>query len=272
MMTFDQGWAIVEKHIDGYGLPCHFDMSKKPPILNDGGDTTQRLGMLAYALADLNANRTRLWFKAQLGRLECGLGRYRRHVAEGLWTHDEWIMSRDQSVALVIAMGRLGLVRELARFTLGYILRLGFATNLHRNHGAPGLKVPDHMTFPHFWGMFLRAWVDAIPALAVVAYPLLLVLDLVWPLASFLAVLKGQNDPHHSDDLNQILKLLQAEDVCPTPWSWLAQVLYSRWRTAPAGQTGWGPEACLRHYFKAPGAIRLDELYIKSGILTRLQG
>jgi hypothetical protein len=181
----------------------------------DGGDTAQRTGMFYYIHYDEAA------FTHALDQLEIKPGIYIRHPDQSDFRSDPSRFSRDQQRPLVIAMGKYGMNDRLWRLTKAHLMRLG----KYQNADFSG---PSHI------GEYIRAF------RARVLYPVLFVTDFALVFDSIDLAITSQFNPDSTDDNNHILSLLQAQDIMPTPVSWVARKIYKHFRAPNLGNTVFG--------------------------------
>jgi hypothetical protein len=258
--SFEEALGIVAPNIDPQGLIENINEEW------GGGDTAQREGMWAYGLALAFPDRVdslRAKFSLIAEKLSVGPGIYIRHTGPGPWWYtDPKDLSRDQTIPLVAAFGRLQAKGQLIDIATRTLERFGCAQN------------GDPWWWPYYWAFWVRAFVDAklMPEFVIRWNPLTWFCDAWLVLASLWAVLDGDVDPDHSDDLNFTLILLQS-NTASTPLAHMARWIFARWRPALKGtEEPWGPASALEAYFAGPygksiGAPRIDLLYNKSGIL-----
>jgi hypothetical protein len=263
-MTYDEALALIEPNIDDYGLIVH-NLEQW-----GGGDTAQREGMWSYGMAlafPEKCAEIRERFERSLQLLERSPGNYSRHtLVPGApdWYADASDFTRDQSIPLVAAMGRLKMRDRLKAF---------FDANLKRG------MIAQNGRDPWWWPYYLAFWVRALaesksqtwqPYLS----PLLWLGDISLIFASVVKCIQASLDEEHSDDLNFQIILIQSNSVTDTPYAKFARWIYSNFRPALKGTLEtWGPASALEHYFftsstaKESGAPRVDRLYNQNAIL-----
>lgn len=217
----------------------------------DGGDSLHRAGSwaLVHAIAarkgvDLK-ERAHLaapvpWLKA-VYLFEVRPGVYVRHPDKSKWYSNPDTTSRDQLVPAIIALGAHKQFWKLADVEWQILKRGFFAQNIYRNWEpveTQKKKIPD--TFLFCLGILIRAWgYRALPL-----YPLLLVLDFVDLIGQAIELIPihvtdeakvRRKDPGDADDMNTVNKHLQALAFMPTPFSWLARKIYSKFRMKTFG-------------------------------------
>lgn len=230
-------------YLDHWGLIVQKDF--------DGGDTLHRHGSLA--LVQAIAARKGLAVPDKPGRphprpwrdaqkvFEVRPGIYRRHPDPHKWYSNPDTTSRDQLVPTLIALGLWGMRRELFRLQSKIVLRGLFAQNIYRNWEPvenQKKKIPD--TFIAALGILIRGWgLWALPL-----YPVLVVLDAIDFLGQAIELIPihvtdewkvRRKDPSDADDMNTVNKHLQALIVLPTPFSWAARKIYSKFRMKTLG-------------------------------------
>lgn len=269
-------------YIDSFGF-----LAQRGPG-RDGGDSIHRESFHA-AFMFWNPNSTpgelyltKLNYRRNLK--QCfRLGNIRRHPDPEKW-YREWNRgSRDQSIAVLVACGALGMYIPAMEMFFRHLLTrlLLFASNTRRNFVYPTKeehlakstpdvlwnykwKVPD-LTLFKFLATYIRVfryhlfpiclvltWVYG-PLSAIIPYALILLGDLETLLGSFNKVYLYGKDPKNSDDNNHIL-VLCFSNVLPTPLSWLAKKVYRKRPKAAAPACGYqsdfGPQTALDYYFR----------------------
>jgi hypothetical protein len=199
---------------DKYGLIVQAD--------GDGGDTCQRQGMHTFTSILIGRSPLPVLedFLNAIAQLEVAPGVIVRHPHQEGFRSDPSHTSRDQTDALVIAAGALShspTVRNFfKRIFFAHLKRLFF----YQNKDLPLLN-----SFS-VWIRASRAWIF---------YPLLFITDfglLVNALFIWIGTRKNADDV---DDINHILRLLQAYETMSTPVSWLARKVYAKTRPASFG-------------------------------------
>lgn len=229
-------------------------------IGNRQGDACQRAGFyqLGIHLLYINGLLSEFDYRAKvqeyLARLDAlsGFypGVYRRGAAPG-WSHSLLVMSRDQVMSNIVA---LGLVEKQARGSrllkvfLSNLSRLMlFTTNIYPNKPAKWyqVKLPD-FTFFETWAAYIRAFEK--PMLK----PLLYLFDLSLLVNAMITVRKAKN-PEFSDELTFQASLIQSQLSMPTFLSKMAVRVYNK-RPMPAPphmgyKSNYAPLAALNQYF-----------------------
>lgn len=267
-MRYEEALELIKPNIDSQGLIIH-NVEEW-----GGGDTAQREGMWAYGLA-LQYPQHRLSiavaFNRSLEKLQVPgkPGNYVRHPrVPGApdWYDDPYDFTRDQSIPLLAAMGRLKNKPHLKAFFKANLRRGMFCQN-----GRDPWWGPNHLN------MWYRAFADAWgPGFLWYLNPFLWLGDLFLIFASIFACARAKMTPDFSDDINFQICLLQTNTL-DTPLAQIARGIYARYRPAIAGTyETWGPASGLEHYFfssgpaKISGAPRIDLFYNKSGLLKNL--
>lgn len=262
-LKYEEALAVIEPNIDEHGLIVH---NKEQW---GGGDTAQRVGMWFYGMAlafPEQELRTAINFTRMRSKLERSPGNYSRHTevpgAPG-WYTDVNDFSRDQSIPLLVAMGKLMLRDSLSEFA-----QATWNRGMRAQNGDP-------WWWPYYLAMWLRAEADAWgPKWYNYLNPILWLGDFSLVLASIWGCIWGKFNPGHSDDVNFVLTLLQSHTL-DTPLAKIARWIYANYRTGmPKTYETWGPASVLEAYFSPEytnsGAPRIDWLYNRSGILKNL--
>jgi hypothetical protein len=164
-------------------------------------------------------------FVFQLARLECRENIFRRHPSPGWWSEPDRF-SVDQAIALVAALGVMGLRRKLKKFLISIALRGSLMTNTRRNgatkenHGQPYKAEKGKQIFrdyswklPDFFGP--RDWAAALRILCVPhLYPIIFMCDILL----LLNAMKRRASPD-TDPLNYLIRTRLALWYQPTPLS-----------------------------------------------------
>lgn len=214
----------------------------------DGGDSINRMGHYHFLLEankrignnigdreDL-PSRTKYEYEIQLSEFECknSKGNYRRHPEETKFgiafycngTYDG-VMSRDQTIPLIISLAVLGMYRRLGMYFLRHLMRgLLFTTNTRQNAlTLKSKKLPD-LTGPEFLGLFIRS--NAITGITL--YPLLFVSDfftLVGSIIRRFQPLISKNGNINDDVINHLSICIYGAMNYPTPIIWIANKINS---------------------------------------------
>ena len=228
---------IVKMNVDEYGLIIQSD--------GDGGDTCQRQFM--YHIGQYLRGRAGIDKLPDVGvlapiytvlNLEILPATYVRHPYQPDFRSDPNHFSRDQQRPMVIAMGLYGMRGALTRLFNKHMSRFG----KYQNNDIIG---PSH------FGEYIRAFNNKL------MYPLLFVTDLGLLIQSVVTVITTTNNPNDVDDNNHILSLLQAQEVMPTPISYLARKIYKTFRS------NGGPQAAMEYYHRVEsgGNPEMAELF-----------
>ncbi len=236
----------ITTYLDMRGLPVQKD--------GDGGDTAQRVGMITfgrYLNRDGNIYQIAQW----LAKLTVGDGQFVRNPDPTMWYSNPKNFSRDQTRSLVMAMGAYALSEPLKANLKNLIKNFGFYPNVYPNFTSPGdkdyvKKIPD-LASPEHYSEYIRALYACGNRSMLALYPVVLLGDCFKLLGTLIDVFYTDRDPTETDDVNSIMSHLQALNWMPTPLSWLARKIYSKYRPIannPEGITV-GPESALNGYF-----------------------
>lgn len=269
-------YKLIEENVDSFGL-----IAESPISNRDGGDTFQREGMFAFAawclyrdgiISLYDYNLILIRYEIVCTKLKSGWS-YKRHSDPSMWYSSPDRMSRDQATPNVIAWGATG-SRRLKEFFKDHLKRgLLFTWNIRKNWVYPpshpkyekgmdyGLKVPD-VTLFGFWAYYIRGF-----DMGWWLYPLLCLFDVDLLVNSALKVVASKNQKE-ADDLNHMVSLIYALKKYPTPFSWLAKMVYKRRGLASPHpeypNESFGPQSALNYYFRGTGqnqGPRLNEVY-----------
>lgn len=260
MISLQQVYEIIEPNVDYDGLIVNIAEQ------HGGGDTAQREGMFYYALATAFPNEATLEAKLVFDKLEIEFGKFVRHPGQGPeWYRDVKDFSRDQTIPLVIAMGALKDSLRLKRH-----IDVALKNWFRAQNG-------DILWAPHHIAMYLRAYhlAESKPV-SCLSRVMIYLGDVSMIFASLFCVVYAYLNPHHSDDLNHTMLLLQSQDVSPTWFGKLACRIYSAWRPSIKGTVEtWGPLSAMEAYFSPSftpcGPPRIDRIYNLTGIMRRLE-
>lgn len=217
----------------------------------DGGDSINRMSHYKF-LIDANdeignhigtkedlPSRTLCDYEEHLNLFECqnSKGNYRRHperTKHGIaWycngTYDG-VMSRDQSIPLIIAMGFAGLHKRIGGFFLRHLMRgLLFTTNTRPNFvELKPKKIPD-LTMFEFWALYIRS--NKITG--ILLYPLLVVFDIETLIGAIirrlqpLKTVRKDRTIINDDVINHISICIYGSMRYPTPVMYLANRINS---------------------------------------------
>lgn len=169
-------------------------------------------------------------YRESLEMFECpnSPGNYRRHPTDPGNTYCngtyDGIMSRDQTMPLLITLGFFAMYHRLGMYFLRHAMRLFlFTTNTRGivvNPGEYKKKIPD-ITGPMTWSTYLRG----VPAIGYLLYPVLCVLDLELLIGAYIWKKYRQDD---NDIINYATMLIYANLQVRTPVSYLATKVISR--------------------------------------------
>lgn len=204
----------------------------------DGGDSINRMGHYHF-LIEANKkigndiaerenlpSRTYCDYDEQLNLFECknSKGNYRRHPEQTRFgiayycngTYDG-VMSRDQSIPLVISLIVMGMYKRLFLYFLRHLMRgLLFTTNTRKNDVVLNKKKLPDFTGPEFLGLYIRS--NSITA--ILLYPLLCIFDLETLIGSLIR--RYQTIEQSDDVINHLaICIFQAQNY-PTPISYMA--------------------------------------------------
>jgi hypothetical protein len=249
----------IKPYLDKYDLIVQKD--------GDGGDSAQRIGMWAFGSL-FNSQPDEVEFYRQLKAITIGAGEFVRNPDPTKWYSNPLNFSRDQTRALVMAMGVYGFDLALFRNLKNLILNFFRYPNIYPNFTKPGdpsyiKKVPD-IASPEDLGEYIRAFYSAGFKSMLLLYPLVLLGDLFKLLGTLISVFYVDRDLTQYDDLNSIMSFLQAFKWMPTPLSWLARKIYCKFRPVIPNKQSItsGPESALWAYFSGPNDIYpMYELY-----------
>jgi len=274
-MQIQKGGDMAETKIKDKNLQDYFDKWHMLTHLTDNWDALQRTSM--YWLGMIYVHGLIVHFQARPKNI------LKQCEVRGSGLNVEWIRhpdftelsgrlntcSRDQMTPTVCLLGALNWQKALNRIAFTLIIkRLGFFWNTKHIGQTHGRKLPDIIT-PGFIAALCRAKRTRL------YYPLLCCLDVALVVNSLGRILAGILNPKEGSfiqtkildnvgpDLNHIVLLLHAKKVMPTPLSWLARIIYYKFRR-PAGQPrlkGFGPQTALDWYFRDKSAPPLNELY-----------
>lgn len=238
-----------------------------PGELNkDFGDSAQRIGMISFGKF-LNETPNESEFNFWLSLITVGPGQFVRGPAPGWW-NNPLNFSRDQTRALVMAMGVYKKKGALKANFFSLIKNFGLYPNIYPNWVKPGdsgyvKKFPD-IASPEHYSEYIRAFYSSGNNWMLALYPLVLLGDLFKLLGTLIAVFYTDRDPTQADDLNSIMSLLQAYKYLPTPLSWLSRKIYAKFRPVIPNNQGItdGPNSAMATYFGGPNSIKpMVDLY-----------
>lgn len=205
----------IYNYIDEHGFPFHMDLDKQLPNF---GDSTQRWGMLKIAQwlsGDISHDTER-----QLDSIQFELSKeYVRHPTDPGWSQ-AGVMSRDNMQPVVQVMALYGFTDKLKEHLWTITKRAGFLWNVKDLElKRKKFPIPD-WTGPVYLGQILRG-------LSMWFYPVVMVLDVFVVLQSLARVVSSVFSPKHtSDDLNFQCVLVLGQAIKPTPFIYLAKLIY----------------------------------------------
>lgn len=203
------------KHIDSYGLLTH---------CGDGGDTANREGLFAIAevLAPEAVPVRAIEWQVRRAQLEISPGIYVRHpeasrAVPSFWSNPNEF-SRDQQLPLTV-----GMIFKKDKWAVDRI----YDKHMHRFFKCQNKDWFGPAIYIRAYGWY---WL----------YPVLCIMDLALVANSLLRIFVRDPD-NVGDDLNHTVSLVYARCHIPTPVSWFARKLYSKFRDV---QRAWD------HYFR----------------------
>jgi len=234
--------------MDNYQIIGQQDYPKDHNNGIDGGDSINRMGHYHF-LIEANKkigndiaerenlpSRTFCEYDEQLNLFECqnSKGNYRRHPEETKFgiayycngTYDG-VMSRDQSIPLVVSLIFMGMHKRLRMYFLRHLMRgLLFTTNTRMNAMSLKTKKLPDFTGPEFWALYIRSN----PVTGILLYPLLCLFDIETLIGSIirrLQPLKSKNGTINDDVINHLIICINGAMRYPTPIIWLANRINS---------------------------------------------
>lgn len=199
----------------------------------DYGDSMQRTGFTAIGeLLDEDRERVtvlglKFYWAQRIDAHRIGKGLYVRRPNTEHWYSKLNTTTGDQLRPIIIAMGIIGMRKELKALAWAMIKRAGFYWNT-RDTGAtrqgkrkmPGWSGPEH------WNLFIRAlWPKS--WLAKLA---LLPGDLIGLFATAFSVFSYAKEARNVDQLNRMAALVQGAAFNPTPLSLLSLWIFRKFR------------------------------------------
>lgn len=236
------------------------------PPSNNGGDSCNRTYewiLLSYVMAKeipfqsmVNMPGTIAILEKANQRLKAD-GRVTRHPTQIPWNNPN-NLSRDQAIPYTIVNGLLNRA-ELHNFMVEKWKRLGFYPNIDRDYPGTTKSI-----FPQYWKAGQRFddrtiiekdgwiwkpnyrdisdpsdWAMDIRALKLwFLYPLVMLGDLFSIIGTLVATLITDKDPTNCDDMQALMKMIQAKLIYSTPFSWLNRKLYFKLRPKNQGNSG----------------------------------
>lgn len=197
----------------------HFDLIVQAD--GDGGDTAQREGMFAAGLylakrGDWGAKLTGAFAIDHAIRvLQIRPGICVRHPHQPGFRSDPKHFSRDQHDPLIIAAGLHRALMFVRDSLWNQVKRWGRYQN-------------RDFTNPNTVSVYIRAF------RAWLLWPLMLITDWGLVVSSINRIVKARN-PDESDDNNHVARLAQAQEILPTPISWIARKIYKKFRPHSCG-------------------------------------
>jgi hypothetical protein len=236
----------ITNYLDLKGLPVQRD--------GDGGDCAQRIGMITFGRF-LNRDGNIYQLNQWLSKITMDDGQFVRHPDPTKWYSNPKNFSRDQTRSLVMAMGAYGLKDQLKANLVQLIKSFGFYPNIYPNYVSPGdsgyvKKVPD-IASPEHYAEYIRAFYASGDKRMLALYPVVLLGDCFKLLGALIDVFYTDKDLTRTDDVNSIMSHLQALRWMPTPLSWLARKIYTKYRPLVYNDENivHGPESALYGYF-----------------------
>jgi hypothetical protein len=141
-------------------------------------------------------------------------------------------LSRDNNMPIVLMMGSYGYYKELQAFSKHMLKRYSFFQNYYATNGKKK-PVPDFAT-PDHWCVIWRAMVEArrvlrtsTPAYECWMYPWICVGDIFNIISNLMVAIHSWYEPNHApSELGHVARTFQADLVLPTPFGWLAKIIY----------------------------------------------
>ena len=199
----------------------------------DGGDScfqTMHYSFGKFLINDKDVVKFNYW----LSRLRKDNGVFVRHPDPTKWYSNPLNFSRDQTRALVFAMGAYGVEDQLKYNLLNLVKNFGFYPNKYPNYvlstdSGYTAKTPDFAS-PENYAEYIRALYMTDNKYMLLLYPLVLLGDVFKLIGTLISVFYTDRDLSKSDDTNAISSHLQALNSMPTPLSWLARKIHSKYR------------------------------------------
>lgn len=252
----------IEPFLDQHGF-----ISQLPSDDHPGADTIQREGMFATAayfyyhlglinLEDFSALKWR--FMSRVSMLITGPGLIRRHLESNRW-YSHWDRGSRDQYHVVIGASLLTDRKKVKSIFAGFMLRLGFASNIRDNSDPGKLKLPDLMT--------LDMASNLIRSLCLVSRwgftlsPLLLLTDFGLIISSLLWRFYHSRNKNETDILNHLQTVLLSTVVLSTPLSKLAR---NQLALMPSKLDPYETpvQECLNDYFRSNnGVAAMAEIY-----------
>jgi hypothetical protein len=205
-------------------------------------------------------------------------------------------LSRDNTLPIILACGEFGEHEVIKDFAINMLKRGSFFQNTHDTRGKK--KVLRDFATPDHWTVIIRAYLKARQTtgnfnrgIAMLLLPFLLVGDLFNVLSNLLTVLHSWYEPNHApSELGHVCRTLQAQNMMPTPLSWLARMIYVKGRRTATSVfpdkirhvgkweyfklwlkvTFWKQEKLTKEWIKKWGREMLDLYYDESAVMSGL--
>lgn len=165
------------------------------------------------------------------------------------WYKDPRHVSRDNSMGYIMMLGKFGYHDEVRKILFNIVKRGSFFQNTHSVKGERK-PLPD-LCGPEQYSVILRASTQQNKLL--ILYPLILFLDLFFFLSILVHTIKSYYDPTHTSTIHHELSaILQAKDTIQTPFSWLAEKIFLKYRLPVKGYPD--KEAlvsCVKYYSRS---------------------
>ncbi len=221
-------FQMVEPYRDKFGLITQADKTM------DGGDAAHRAGVfyfgmyLRYAGNKVELAKVKNHFMEDFKKLRIKPGHFVRHPDSEMWYSNPANFSRDQTNALVIALGAFKEIDEVKANFKQLMDGNNFYPNTLKNWTNEEKVFPfdyKDIAGPSDWGMYIRAMNES------KNYNYLYFTDLQLLGSALVRIVISHLDDHDSsDDINLTLMLLQANDVMPTPVSRFSEWIFTRFR------------------------------------------
>jgi len=255
----------ISEYIDEYGFPCH---RTEDGSRLEGGDSSNRWGLIRIiekvAGVKLLPNDPHEDIESIYRLKE---HQFVRHPDITYWYGKPGCMSHDNFMPLMIGAYLCGCVTEARYMAMMLIERFGFFWNIYDIAGdKKKIPIPD-LAFPGTWSTLFRVmnwWM---------LYPIMVVFDL-WYLfqAIIICVIGIFNKEHTTDDLVLQCNFIFAQEVMPTPISFLARWVYCHFRPLSHVTTEdkksvvigeYGPMSAFESYFYPRTAIKIAWYWMK---------
>lgn len=252
----------IEPHLDVHGF-----ISQLPSDAHPGADTIQREGMFAAAsyfyyqmgLINLEDFSTIKWrFMSRVSLLIKGPGLIRRHLESNRW-YSHWDRGSRDQYHVVIGAALVGDRKKVRSILGGFMLRLGFATNIRGNSDNRRLKVPDLMTLSMLSNL-IRSF-NLVSPWGYLLSPLLLITDIGLVVESLIWRFQNSKKKDETDILNHLQTVLLSTVTLSSPLSELAR---SQLAQMPSKLDPYVTpvQECLNDYFQSNnGVAALADIY-----------